>query len=1234
MQRRTPRLLRLLTSSALAVSVAGLGVAATAAPATAAGPFTIDTGRLDIVLDSTGTVTGLVDETTGKDYSSPTHPEPLIKLVANGAEALPTAVTYNASTSTYDFTFGGANDTHALVKVTPKGAYSTLEVTALTPGSGIDVSVLMWGPITTSITHKVGEAVGAAYTQTFAIVARPLNDKTIGGWMSDHYDLSYKEDHFTPQMPFVLSSALRTSWGSIIQHYTYDHTVPRLRDATFGQVDQEHPALPGDEGRIVGSKIAVFGAAPSSVLSTISGIQTGEGLVHPTIDGEWDKTSRKAQESFLVLEDLNQSNVALASQYAKQAGMSYIYALTGAVGPWSSTGHYGFDGSFGGSDAGAKTLVDTAASYGVRVGVHTISNFINGGDPYTHPVPHGLALTGTTTLTRDITSTATDIYVASNSPFIGGLGHHIQLGNELAEYGSVTQVSATEWKLSGVSRGIWGTTKAARTTGQTLQRVAGDQYGGAIGSVETDAAIGTRMATIHNTVGTRAMSYDGLEGTTQSGYGTYGASRMVNGTYRQLTGAAKIEGLITEASNIYPNVWDSVTRLSWGEDGNGIVTRSNYVRYFQRSFTQGGMGWQRLTTNLPAMEAHLAKMAGNDAFAGWRVSMGTLNGMTATARNAMFEAHKQWEAARQAGAFTPGQRNRLRDLDDFWHLSVVTPGVEWSLQKTDSTGAPIGSSERVFVGNTDPAPAAPNLALSANVTASTEYSGYFVGSNVIDGTTQQDGVGEWASRGEPNPWIRLTWDTAQTLSKVTLYDRPNGEGVNSGQLRFSDGSTVAVTGVPNTGAPLEVTFPDRSVTWVEFRATGGTGTNVGLSEFEASDPESDLALSAQATASSSYNANYAPSKAIDATTGLSNTGEWASQGTVNPWLQLTWSKAVTLNTISLFDRPNSVDNANSGTLTFSDGTTVAVTGIPTNGTPKAVSFPDKTVTWVKFQVTGGAGANVGLSEIAAVRLDPANLAPSATVTGSPAYDNRYLVGNAVDGITGHVGFGEYATSGQANPWIQLDWAAAKRITRVVLSDRPNGGDNVNGGTLTFSDGSTVTVTGIPTDGSPKAVTIPARNATWVKFQAVGGTGSNGGLDEIQVFGDPPVNAAREASATASSSYDNRYVPANAVDGVTGQTGTGEWASLGEAHPWLRLDWAAARTINTIRIHDRPNGADNANSGTLTFSDGTSVAVSGIPTDGTPKVVTFANKTITWVKFDATGGTGGNVGLAELEALQP
>ncbi|HYK07969.1 MAG TPA: hypothetical protein VEW42_00545, partial [Candidatus Eisenbacteria bacterium] len=91
--------------------------------------------------------------------------------------------------------------------------------------------------------------------------------------------------------------------------------------------------------------------------------------------------------------------------------------------------------------------------------------------------------------------------------------------------------------------------------------------------------------------------------------------------------------------------------------------------------------------------------------------------------------------------------------------------------------------------------------------------------------------------------------------------------------------------------------------------------------------------------------------------------EWASQEEFTPWIQLTWSNAHTISRIKLFDRPNTIDKIGAGYLSFSDGSTVRVGQLPDNGDAYEATFPPKNgITWVRFQITAGAGQNVGLSE--------------------------------------------------------------------------------------------------------------------------------------------------------------------------------------------------------------------------------------------------------------------------------
>ena len=95
-----------------------------------------------------------------------------------------------------------------------------------------------------------------------------------------------------------------------------------------------------------------------------------------------------------------------------------------------------------------------------------------------------------------------------------------------------------------------------------------------------------------------------------------------------------------------------------------------------------------------------------------------------------------------------------------------------------------------------------------------------------------------------------------------------------------------------------------------------------------------------------------------------------------------------------------------------------------------------------------------------------------------------------------------------NPWVELAWAEPIRADRIVLYDR-TARDDANGGTLQFSDGSTVAVRDLPADGDAKVVTFPARTFDRVRFQVQGGSGPNVGLLEFEVFAVPRAPGRRE-----------------------------------------------------------------------------------------------------------------------------
>lgn len=139
----------------------------------------------------------------------------------------------------------------------------------------------------------------------------------------------------------------------------------------------------------------------------------------------------------------------------------------------------------------------------------------------------------------------------------------------------------------------------------------------------------------------------------------------------------------------------------------------------------------------------------------------------------------------------------------------------------------------------------------------------------------------------------------------------------------------------------------------------------------------------------------------------------------------------------------------------------------------------------------------------------ANIAPDATVTVSsvhPDYRADGLVDGAVEGFPGDIRH-EWASNGEANTaMVRLTWNEPQVIDRVWLFDRPNNLDQITGGLLVFSDGTTLAIGALPDDARQGLeISFPARRVTWLAFLVTAtkpGT-PNVGLSEMAVFTERP-----------------------------------------------------------------------------------------------------------------------------------
>jgi len=133
-----------------------------------------------------------------------------------------------------------------------------------------------------------------------------------------------------------------------------------------------------------------------------------------------------------------------------------------------------------------------------------------------------------------------------------------------------------------------------------------------------------------------------------------------------------------------------------------------------------------------------------------------------------------------------------------------------------------------------------NYARSASASASSENTSTAqTAAKAIDGVIDgypSDYTKEWATvGGGAGSWLKLTWSSPVTVSRIVLYDRPNlVDQITGGNIQFSDGSSVAVGGLNNDGTGVTIAFAARTITGLQLNITSVAPIthNIGLAEIE------------------------------------------------------------------------------------------------------------------------------------------------------------------------------------------------------------------------------------------------------------------------------------------------------------------------------------------------------------------------------------------------------------------
>jgi hypothetical protein len=622
-------------------------------------------GELKMSLNKQGSVTELINSSTGKNYSSSDTISSLITLVSKD-------IRYQASSMKYDqvqkkITLGFKETGVSIdVRATSKATHLVLEIIKAEPMSKIDA--IIWGPFPNTISKTIGEIIGVVRDGETSLGIQVLNIKTLGG------DYPSKEGSTWERG----IAAVPSKWGSKLQAYSINRDRERLVDAWGGLYkDMPVKALKGET--VVGSKIAVFSCKEAQTFDRLEQIEIAENLPHPTIKGVWFKKSNLYGKSYMI-SSYGEKDIDEMIGYTKRAGLVSLYH----EGPFKSWGNFVLNPEqFPNGKEGLKNCVDKAHAAGLYLGMHTLTNFINTNDPYVTPVPDNrLSFTGTSTLNRNIDADQNTIEVISPEYFNDEKGnnlHTVKIGSELIRYKSVS--STAPYLLLDCQRGAFGTTRSAHQAGDQVGKLFDHSYNVFFPNLDMQREVAKNIADLMNETGVDHLDLDGHEGALASGQGDYALELFAKDVYDQV----KHDFIIgTSLSKTF--YWHIGSYYNWGEPWYGGFKESmqqyriDNQGLFDRNYMPHMLGWYLLAENttLPEMEWMLSRAAGYNAGFAMVARPAALRKNSQT--NQLLDAIREWELARNGNAFSKAQQEELKNPKNEFHLEKRAEG-KWRLHQ-------------------------------------------------------------------------------------------------------------------------------------------------------------------------------------------------------------------------------------------------------------------------------------------------------------------------------------------------------------------------------------------------------------------------------------------------------------------------------------------------------------------------------------------------------------------------
>jgi hypothetical protein len=516
----------------------------------------------------------------------------LLQLVKSGGTIAPNKAEFKKGLITLLYP-GGYK---AVVKTSTNKDYLRFELAEVSDY----IDAVVWGPLNNSIKDTIGNTVGVVRNRDFAFGLQCLNEKTTGGKMVNDEGAVYDRG----------TTATASSFGSSLQAFTINRLHDRIITVWEKWQGAKIKGIP--DGGLKGSAIAVFGCNPSQVLNTIKVITKQEGLPFSTWNGEWIKTSAASGAPYMIT-SFNENNIDSFLTVAKQMGMAGVYH----EGPFDTWGHFVLDKkSFPNGRAGFKKCVDKAHAMGLRVGFHTLTTFMTTNDAYVSPKPNEyLALAGTDTLVEDIAADATEITVSNPLHYAMRSDlNSVIIGDEIVRYMSVSKEAP--YKLSGCTRGAFGTTKSAHKAKELVSRLVDYPYHVFFPDFQLQKEVAKNIADFINETGADQMDFDGHEGTYSCGMGDLGFCSFADDVFRQVK-----HPVVFGSSRANHYFWHINNYLNWGEPWYGSMRESqtdyriDNQKYLQDNYMPNMLGWFLITPNSTPDDVDwmLARAAGFNA---------------------------------------------------------------------------------------------------------------------------------------------------------------------------------------------------------------------------------------------------------------------------------------------------------------------------------------------------------------------------------------------------------------------------------------------------------------------------------------------------------------------------------------------------------------------------------------------------------------------------------------------